>query len=324
MDKPDRSLNYLAQRVSSAVIPESDLQPVPGTEEAVKDAAAGSRADATWRAYANGWAHFERYCAKHGRQALPAAPATVASYLTTYTGQRGSSLATMRVRLAAISVRHHTAGQVSPCGDGTVRTVLKGLVRRFGVRQKGKAAATLEHIERMIVGIDRTGPRGKRDAALLLLGYAGAFRRSELVGLLREDVSIDEWGVRLLIRRSKTDQAGEGRTKGIERWTDAQLCPVAALEAWLAVADDAPVVFPLSARYVAMLVKKYAKAAGFNPEQFSGHSLRAGHVTQAYLAGAPEVEIMAMTWHTTIENLRRYRRNPNAYQQTPTGRKVGK
>jgi integrase len=168
--------------------------------------------------------------------------------------------------------------------------------------------------------------RGIRDRALLLVGFAGAFRRSELVALDVADVALTPEGLLLTLRRSKTDQEGAGRQVAIPFGSRAETCPVRALRAWLdaTAITEGPVFrwvhgrrsvssMRLTGQSIALVVKKYAAAAGLNVADFSGHSLRAGFVTSAARAGEPERRIMRQTGHKSIEMVLRYVRQANAF-----------
>ncbi len=275
-----------------------------------------SRAPATVRAYASDWRSFTAWCATHGLIGLPAEPTTVVLYLTYLA--RNSKTATIRRRLSSISVAHQAAGVASPTTDILVRSTWSGIRRTNGIAQTAKAALLTDDVRAMVMTLGDT-LIGRRDACLLLLGFASALRRSELVALDIGDVVETNDGLVVTIARSKTDQEGEGRQIGIPYGSHPTTCPVRALRAWLAAAEieDGPLFRPidrhgrfgserLSDRAVAIVVKRTAEAAGIDPRLVAGHSLRSGMATSAARAGATEVQIMRQTGHKSLPVLRRY------------------
>jgi integrase len=254
------------------------------------------------------------------RTSLPAAPETVALYLTNL-AERRRSMATLAPRLATISQAHQAAHLESPTRAAEVRAVMQGIRRAKGTPQRQKTAAITLIIRAMVAGLPGS-LIGMRDRALLLLGFAGAFRRSELVSLDVADLAFNADGLVVTLRRSKTDQDGQGATKGIPYGSHPGTCPVRALRALLDTAGivDGPLFRPitrhgkiqpmrLSAYAVALVVKRAAEATGLDPEQFAGHSLRAGLATAAAAAGVSERAIMAQTGHRSVMVARRYIRD---------------
>lgn len=286
-----------------------ELQAVPEALEA----RAGRYLDAAWagntrRAYRADWRHFAEWCRQKGREALPAAPATVALYLTELAGQ--VKPATLSRRLSALKAAHEAAGLENPGSSGLVKTLLRGIRREKGVRPKAKRPVLVEDLA-AVVGLIPDTPAGRRDRALLLTGFAGAFRRSELVGLDWDDLEFSEEGVKITIRRSKTDQEGVGRVLGIPRARQGKLCPVRALERWRADGDGAGAVFRaggkrLSDRMVARIVQRWMERAGREGSEYGGHSLRSGLATEAARGGASERSIMRQTGHRSTVMVRRY------------------
>jgi integrase len=283
-------------------------------------------AENTWRGYRSDWEHFTTWCVAHGRSALPAEPATIALYLA------GNAdllrVATLQRRLAAISRAHRAIGLASPTSmsNPIVSETWKGIRRSKGVAQTGKAALLTADLRQMLAAIP-SGLIGIRDRALLLLGFAGAFRRSELVALNVEDLDFREEGLVIGLRRSKTDQEGQGREVGIPYGSDPSTCPYRNTRAWLrASAIEQGSLFRrvdrhgrigperLSDKGVALIVKRYAAAIGRDASQFAGHSLRAGLVTSAAMAGASERSIMAQTGHRSVGMVRRYVRSCSLFQ----------
>lgn len=294
--------------------PPFDLEQLAGRAAGLAE---GARAAATRRAYRSDWRHFEAWCTGHGLTALPAAPATIGLYLADHAD--ACAVATLTRRLASISVAHRLVAHHLDTRHPAIRDVLAGLRRSKRVAPRQAQALTVPLAKRVVTTC-QDGMCDIRDRALILVGLAGGFRRSELVGLDVADLTLSEDGVRVRIARSKTDQDGEGQAIGIGR-TGTPTCPVAALEAWLAAAKiGAGRVFrsinrhgrlgaSLSDRAVALILKGRAGRAGLEPAAFSGHSLRAGFATSAARAGVEEREIMATTRHRSSTVLRRYIRD---------------
>jgi len=272
---------------------------------------------ATQRAYRFHWSHWQTFAAARGYADLPATPAAVADYLTAQAEDR-APVASIQARLAAIAYYHAQAQAENPARALGVVETMKGIRRALGVANTPKRALVLSDLRRIVAGLP-ADLRGRRDRALLLIGYAGAFRRSELVALTRADVDLDARGAVITIRRSKTDQEGAGLVKVIPALADPTLCPVRALRAWLDVAGITSGALwrgidrwghvragALDAKQVARIVKAGAAAAGLDAARLAGHSLRAGYVTEAANAGADAWQIMEQTGHKSQETLRRY------------------
>ena len=262
----------------------------------------------TRRAYGSDWRIFTAWCAARRVPALPAAPTTVARFLT----DQASSLrvSSLHRRLAAIVQAHRAAGHPSPSDDATVRTVWRGIRRAKGTRPAKKRPLLADDVRALLAHLPST-TAGTRDRALLLLGFAGALRRAELVALDVADLEpVPGRGLLLTVRRSKTDQEGAGTVVPIHHGTDPDTCPVVALTDWLARAGigDGAVFRPVSrygrigtgrltAQTVALVVKRAATAAGLDPARLAGHSLRSGFATSAAIAGADLPTIMRQTRH---------------------------
>jgi integrase len=290
--------------------------------------ATSATATATRTAYRLDWACFAGWTASHGLDARPARPETVGLYLTAMAPTLRVS--TLERRLAAIAIAHRLAGHQLDTRHPAIRDVLRGIRRAHGSARRQAAAATVDLVKAMAASCDDE-LLGRRDQALLLLGFAGAFRRSELVALQVEDVVEEESGLRLTIRRSKGDQAGAGQVVGISR-TGSATCPVAALAAWReAAAIAAGPLFrsvdrhgrigdSLSDKAVALVVKRRAELAGLDPALFSGHSLRAGLATSAAAHGLEERDIQRQTRHRSLTVLRRYIRDGDLFRANVSGR----
>jgi len=278
----------------------------------------------TRRAYQSDWRHFVSWCGERGLQTLPATPKTVALYATELA--RSCSVATIERRLAAISQAHQAAGGDSPTQTLGVRKLMQGIRREKGTAQDTVAPITLDVLRRMVWTLP-DGLLGIRDRALLLVGFAGALRRSELVSIGVGDLAFVEQGVIITLRRSKTDQEAAGREVGVPRGT-TEFCPVAALESWLeqsGITEGA--VFrrvdrhgrlgdqQLSNRAVAIVIKRAAERVGLEPKDYSGHSLRAGFATTAAAMGVSERAIMDQTGHRSVMTARKYIRHGSIWRE---------
>ena len=291
--------------------------------EAVLGYAEAAKAAATRTAYASDWRDFSAWCAGRGATSLPGSPAIVCAYLS-WLAQGGKRASTIGRRVAAIAHAHAQAGvKPSPTADETVRTVMKGIRRTIGAASTPKLPATAEILTRMLASCDDS-LLGRRDRALLALGFAGAFRRSELADLEVADlVEVDD-GFRVLIRRSKGDQEGQGAEIAIPR--GYRLRPVEAVKAWLvaagigegrlfrAVANNR-VTEELSAYSIALAVKRRLRACGVDPAAYAGHSLRSGFLTSAAESGAAIWKMAAHSRHRSLDTLRGYVRNVEMFRE---------
>ena len=290
--------------------------------EKAADLARQEKAKATRRAYRSDFEIFQAWCAGRGVSALPATPETVAAFLACEV-ERGIRPSTMGRRVAAVRYAHKLAGHRVPTDDERVKATVRGIRRTLGTAPRKKAPATVERVIAMTVGTG-DGLKGLRDRALLLLGFAGAFRRSELVGLDCEDIQECETGLRVTIRRGKTDQEGQGATIAIVRGLIA--CPVEALRTWL---DAAGIVTGplfrsirkggklggrLTDQSVVGIVKSHAERVGLDPASFAGHSLRAGFLTSAAQRGASIFKMMDVSRHRSVDTLRGYVRDAEIFK----------
>ena len=294
------------------------------------DYAAASKSEATRRAYRSDWEDFAAWCAGSGADPLPAAPATLAGYIAQL-ADRGKKVSTIRRRLAAIAYAHRLKGYPGPTDAEPVKAVLAGIRRRIGVAVERKAPATARTLQKM------TGARRQREAAacdlrtlrdraLLLLGFAAALRRSEVVALDVADLEFVERGVIVHVRRSKTDQDAAGAEIAVPNGT--KLKPVSAVREWLAAAaiTSGPVFRAigksgqriasrrLTDRSVADIVKRYAAAAGLDPKTYSGHSMRAGFITTALDHGIDFFKIMDVSRHADVDVMRAYDRRAKRFK----------
>ena len=294
------------------------------------DYLAASTAENTRRAYAGDFAHFAAWCAQYGAAPLPAAPEVVALYLSALAETHKP--ATLTRRVSAIAAAHKAAGHESPTRSDVVRDALKGIRRTQGTAPDAKAPLTVADVRAITREHLPAGVKGTRDAALLLVGFAGGLRRSELVGIDVEHVAFVGEGVVITLPRSKTDQDGAGRPVAIPFGAHKDTCPVRALTAWIAAAgvEAGPVFRPvnrhgqigagrLSGRGVALVVKHYAAARGRDARAYAGHSLRAGFATAAARGGASERDIMRQTGHKSEAMVRRYIRDGNLFRANAAG-----
>ena len=303
--------------------------PSPSLDQA-QEFIRASKAESTLRGYRTDWHHFCEWCQGHGICPLPATAETVAAYIAECAGRL--RVGSIQRRLNAIAEAHKAIGLESPTTAGMVRNTLKGIKRTKGTAANQKAAALTDDIRAMIGATD-AGIIGLRDRALILLGFAGAFRRSELVGLNVEDCAFGKDGLTITLRRSKTDQEGAGRKVGIPYGANPETCPVRIVQAWLELAGvtTGPLfrsinrhgrVQPgrLSGADVARIIKKLVRRAGLDPAKYAGHSLRAGHATAAAIAGASEKSIMAQTGHRSAQMVRRYIRDGSLFRENSAGK----
>jgi integrase len=284
-----------------------------------------SKAKNTVRAYRADWADFTEWCRTHGQASLPASPDAVALYVADLSATHKA--ATITRRLSAISQAHQIGGFETPTKAAKVRLVLAGIRRTKGTAAAAKTPVLVDDLKRMVSRLPE-GLIGVRDRALLLIGFCGAFRRSELVALDAADVASTREGLVLTIRRSKTDQEGEGRKIGIPYASHVETCPIRSLQDWLERSGitEGPLFRPinrhgkmastrLSAAAVGEIVKKYAAAVGLDASEFAGHSLRSGLATSAAAAGPSERAIMNQTGHRSVNMVRRYIRDGSLFRE---------
>lgn len=293
--------------------------------EQAQDYMSQSKATNTVRAYRADWQHFCIWCNNHNQKTTPASPETVALYLSDLAGQ-GMKASTLQRRISAISQAHQFAGHDTPTQEKPVRSVMAGIRRVHGTAQKGKAPTMTDDIRAMVAALP-DNLLGIRDRALLLVGFAGAFRRSELVALNVSDMDFKGEGLVVTLRHSKTDQEGAGRKIGIPYGSNPATCPVRALKAWLEASNiNEGAVFRTMNRHghvkerltgqgVAIVVKRRAHAAGLEPNDYAGHSLRAGLATSAAVAGVSERSIMNQTGHKSVNMVRKYIRDGSLFRE---------
>ncbi len=300
---------------------------------AARSLARAAAAPNTLRAYKADWRHFAAWCAAHGFAPLPAAAATVGAYLASLADSHAP--ATIRRRLAAIGRAHRFNDLPWNAAHRDIQGPLQGLLRTHGRPGRKAASLSLDMLRRLVATCD-DGPRGRRDRALLLLGFAGALRRSELVGLQVEDIAEMPGGLRLRIARGKTDPAGQGAEIGVPRGRHPETCPVRALAAWQAVAKrqagplfrridlggriGAAALHPDAVRRILAHRVGLAGLAPAAVERLSAHALRVGFITEAYAMGVRDEDIMRHTRHRDHRTMRGYIRRAGLLGDSPAGR----
>ena len=290
-----------------------------------------SKASNTIRAYKSDFKDFGAFCVKNGFKPLPTEPKIVSLYLT-HLSMKDVKMSTLRRRLVSIGVIHRLKGFYLDTKHPIIIENLMGIKRKKGNYQKGKKPILINHLKLIIEAIDKdisdeTGIRKLRDKTIILLGFAGGFRRIELISIDFEDLEFVSEGVKIFIRKSKTDQFGEGMLKGLPYFDNQKFCPVWHLQKWLEVSKikSGPIFKRFSKglilgknrltdQSVALFLKKYLSRAGIENQNYSGHSLRSGFATVSAESGADERSIMAMTGHKTSQMVRRYIKEANLFK----------
>ena len=311
---------------SVTIFAPNDLQAVAADlSNEARDFGNAALSDNTTRAYKADWKEFQAWCATRQRSSLPALPATVANFASMLASD-GRKVPTISRKLAAIRFFHRASELDNPTDHAGVAAILKGIRRTVGTAPHQKAPATVDIIHALLAHVPRDTLQGKRDRALLLMGFAGAFRRSELVSINVEDLTFNDRGVDAFLPRSKTHQEGKGQSAAL--LNGKALAPVDRIREWLSAANitTGPIFRPISrgdnvqrdsltAQSVALIVKRYADAAGMDVSKLSGHSLRAGFVTSAAENRASISRIMEVTRH-------RDPRTVETYVQVPIASKI--
>ena len=275
-----------------------------------------SKSSNTLRAYQSDYKDFSLFCSKNGFQAMPTQPKILALYITHLSAF--SKYSTLKRRLASISILHKTKGHYIDTKHPIIMENLMGIKRTNGSNQKGKKPLLINDLKLLIKAIDESKEKDERkirDKALILVGFSGGFRRSELVDLEYEDIEFVSEGVKIFVKRSKTDQSGEGMTKAIPYFDNEDFCPVKTLKLWFELINvKNGKIFNISDKSVALIIKKYANYAGLDSQKYAGHSLRSGFATSTAESGAEERSIMAMTGHKSTEMVRRYIKEANLFK----------
>tara|TARA_B100001173_G_scaffold280499_1_gene263998 strand:+ start:303 stop:1259 length:957 start_codon:yes stop_codon:yes gene_type:complete len=288
-----------------------------------------SKSENTIRAYKSDFNDFGLFCAQNGFKSLPTEPKIVSLYLT-HLSTKDNKISTLKRRLVSIGVIHKLKGHYLDTKHPSIIENIMGIKRRKGSAQNGKKPLLINNLKLIINSIDQYKKdeiKQLRDKSIILIGFSGGFRRNEIVSLNYEDLEFVSEGLKITLRKSKTDQFGEGSLKGLPYFDNSNYCPVISLQKWLNISKikSGPVFRRfikgsklsekrLTDQTVALLIKKYLELAGINSRNFSGHSLRSGFATSAAESGAEERSIMAMTGHKSTEMVRRYIKEANLFK----------
>ena len=291
-----------------------------------------SKANNTIRAYKSDFKDFSVFCNKNGFKFLPSEPKIVSLYLT-HLSSKNHKISTLKRRLVSIGVIHRLKGLYLDTKHPSIIENIMGIKRRKGSVQKSKKPLLISDLKQIINVIDHQNNdeiKKLRDRSILLIGFSGGFRRNEIVSLDYDDLDFVKEGLKINIKKSKTDQFGEGSFKGLPYFNNNQYCPVLSIKKWIKVANiNSGPLFRrfskslklsekrLTDQTVALLIKKYLEIAGIESKNYSGHSLRSGFATSAAESGAEERSIMAMTGHKTTQMVRRYIKEVNLFKNNP-------
>ncbi len=288
-----------------------------------------SKANNTVRAYKSDFNDFELFCAKNGFKSLPTEPKIISLYIT-YLSTKDAKMSTLKRRIVSIGVIHKIKGHYLDTKHPAIIENIMGIKRRKGSLQKGKKPILINNLKKIINAIDeniKDEIKRLRDRSIILMGFSGGFRRNELVSLDYNDLDFLQEGLKITLRKSKTDQFGEGSIKGLPYFDNTQYCPVISTSKWLEISkiNSGPLFRRfkkglrlsdnrLTDQTVALLIKEYLNLAGIDNKNYSGHSLRSGFATAAAESGAEERNIMAMTGHKSTEMVRRYIKEANLFK----------
>ena len=288
-----------------------------------------SKANNTVRAYKSDFNDFGIFCARNGFKSLPSNPKIVSLYLT-HLSTKDAKISTLKRRLVSIGVIHKLKGHYLDTKHPSIIENIMGIKRRKGSIQKAKKPILINSLKLIIDAIDQENKqeiKKFRDRSIILIGFSGGFRRNEIVSLDYDDLDFVPEGLKINIKRSKTDQFGEGFTKALPYFDSSQYCPVISLKNWLNISKitSGPIFRRflkgsklsenrLTDQTVAILIKEYLNLAGINSKNYSGHSLRSGFATSAAESGVEERNIMAMTGHKSTEMVRRYIKEANLFK----------
>ena len=288
-----------------------------------------SKASNTIRAYKSDFSDFSLFCAKNGFKSLPSEPKIISLYLT-HLSTKDIKMSTLRRRLVSIGVIHKLKGHYLDTKHPSIIENIMGIKRRKGSHQKGKKPLLINNLKQLINVIDKQKKeeiKKIRDRSIILIGFSGGFRRNEIVSLDFEDLDFVTEGLKINVKRSKTDQFGEGSIKALPYFNNSQYCPVISLKRWIDIAKiNSGSLFRrfsrglkltenrLTDQTIALLIKKYLELAGIDSKNYSGHSLRSGFATSAAESGAEERSIMTMTGHKSTEMVRRYIKEANLFK----------
>ena len=288
-----------------------------------------SKAKNTVRAYKSDFDDFGLFCAQNGFKSLPSDPKVVSLYLT-YLSTKDVKMSTLKRRLVSIGVIHKLKGHYLDTKHPSIIENIMGIKRRKGNIQKGKKPLLINNLRILINVIDKEKNeeiKKLRDRSIILIGFSGGFRRNEIVSLDYGDLEFVDEGLKISLKRSKTDQFGEGLIKGLPYFENSKYCPVISIKKWIEISKiSSGAIFRrfikgsklshnrLTDQSVALLIKHYLKLAGIESKNYSGHSLRSGFATSAAESGAEERSIMAMTGHKSTEMVRRYIKEANLFK----------
>jgi len=288
-----------------------------------------SKANNTIRAYKSDFNDFGLFCAQNGFKSLPSEPKIISLYLT-HLSNKEVKMSTLKRRLVSIGVIHKLKGHYLDTKHPSIIENIMGIKRRKGSIQKGKKPLLINNLKLLIDVIDKSHHEEiikLRDRSIILTGFSGGFRRNEIVSLDFIDLDFVSEGLKINLKRSKTDQFGEGSVKGLPYFDNSKYCPVLSLKKWIEISNikSGPLFRRfskgskltdnrLSDQTVALLIKKYLKLIGIDSKDYSGHSLRSGFATSAAESGAEERSIMAMTGHKSTEMVRRYIKEVNLFK----------
>ena len=288
-----------------------------------------SKANNTVRAYKSDFNDFGIFCAKNGFKSLPTEAKIVSLYLT-HLSTKDAKVSTLKRRLVSIGVIHKLKGHYLDTKHPAIIENIMGIKRRKGSIQKAKKPILINNLKEIINVIDQQSKeeiKKLRDRSIILIGFSGGFRRNEIVSLDFDDLDFVEEGLKINIKRSKTDQFGEGFIKALPYFDSSQYCPVVSLKKWIEISKikSGPVFRRfvkgsklsenrLTDQTVALLIKEYLNLAGIDSKNYSGHSLRSGFATSAADSGVEERSIMAMTGHKSTEMVRRYIKEANLFK----------
>ena len=288
-----------------------------------------SKSNNTIRAYKSDFKDFLAFCTKNALNSLPTESNILSLYIT-YLSSKGAKISTLRRRLVSIGVIHKLKGYYLDTKHPIIIENLMGIKRKNGSFQQGKKPILINQLKALINVIDNEKTKEikkVRDKSIILVGFSGGFRRAELISINYNDLEFVPEGVKIVIKRSKTDQFGEGMVKGLPYFSNQSYCPVLHLKKWLELSHikSGPIFrrffksFKLSEnrltdQSVALLLKDYLNTAGIENKNYSGHSLRSGFATVSAESGADERSIMAMTGHKTTQMVRRYIKEANLFK----------
>jgi len=288
-----------------------------------------SKAINTVRAYKSDFNDFGLFCAKNGFKSLPTDPKVVSLYLT-YLSTKAIKISTLKRRLVSIGVIHKLKGHYLDTKHPVIIENIMGIKRRKGSIQNGKKPILISYLKKIIDVIDEQKKeeiKKLRDRSIILIGFSGGFRRNEIVSLDYDDLDFVTEGLKITVKKSKTDQFGKGSIKGLPYFDNQQYCPVVSMKNWINISKiDSGSIFRrfskgsilsknrLTDQTVALLIKEYLNLAGIDSKNYSGHSLRSGFATSAAESGAEERSIMAMTGHKSTEMVRRYIKEANIFK----------